>query len=81
MTLPGFIAATAASLMSSGALRPGTSAVVIDDVVRADVLDHPGPLALLLLGRQLLRVAARAFGIAAEVELEERSHRAIALAP
>ena len=41
------------------------------DVDLADRLGHQLLLARLLLGRQLLRVAARALEVAAEVELEE----------
>ena len=42
------------------------------DVVLADLLDHPGALALLLLGRQLFGIAAGAFGAFAEIEFQKR---------
>ena len=67
-TAPSAMPSTIAVVSSTGALRPGTAAVVMTTSERADLLGQRGALAVELLGRELAGVAAGALGRDAGVE-------------
>ncbi len=71
MTLPGRIAATAASLMRTGARRPGTSAVVMTTSFAPICSTIHCALPLLLFGRKFFGVTACGLRVFAEIELEK----------
>ena len=71
ITEPGFISFTACSVTRIGARPPGHGRGRDHDVGLADRLGHQLLLLCLLLGRELLGVAARRPRVAAEVELQE----------
>ena len=71
ITLPGFISSTAVAGISFGAGRPGHERGRDDHVRLAHLHRQRVALDLLLLGRQLARVAARGLRVAEPLDLEE----------
>ena len=78
MTLPGFIAATAACRDKDRRFAARNERRRYDDVVGADLLGHPLALALLFFRGEFLGVAAGGLRVDPEIELEkmraERHH-------